>query len=84
MDHERFAEGDDPLLGSRDRTFEKEEVVLDDAVVGETTQGSDLLLSHVVLGGGIFIAFAKADTVNLLIDLRSVVVTVCEAEGSCG
>ena len=83
MDHEGFAESNDTFLGSGDRTLEEEEVVLDDAVVGETTQGSDHLLGNVVLGGGIVVLLSEADTVDLLVDLRSVVVTICEAVALC-
>jgi hypothetical protein len=80
VDHEGFAEGDDTLFGSRDGALEEEEVVLHDTVVGETTQGSDPLLGNVVFGGGIVVVFAEANSVDLLVDLRSVVVTICEAE----
>ena len=83
MDHEGFAEGNNTFLGSRDRALEEEEVILDDTIMGETTQGSNGLLGDVVLGGGIVILFAKTNTVDLLVNLRSVVVTICEAEGSC-
>jgi len=83
VDHKGFAEGNNTLLGSRDGALEEEEVVLDDTVVGETTQGSDLLLGDVLLGGGIVVLFAEANAVDLLVDFRSVVVTICEAYTSC-
>ena len=83
MDHEGFAEGNDTLLGSRDGALEKEEVILDDTVVGETTQGGDGLLADVVFGGGVVVLGTEANAVDLLVDLRSVVVTVCEAEALC-
>ena len=81
MNHEGLAEGDDTFLGSRDAALEEEEVVLNYAVVRETTQGSDRLLGDVVLSAGIVVLVAEADTVDLLIDLRSMVVTICEGEG---
>ena len=83
MNHEGFPEGDDTFLGSGDRTLEEEEVVLNDTVVRETTQGSDLLLGNVMLSGGIVVLFTEANTVDLLIDLCSVVVTICEAVALC-
>ena len=83
MDHEGFAEGNDTLLGSRDGALEKEEVILDDTVVGETTQGGDGLLADVVFGGGVVVLGTEANAVDLLVDLRSVVITVCEAEALC-
>jgi len=83
VNHEGFAEGDDTFLGSRDTALEEEEVVLDYAVVRETTQGSDPLLGDVVLSASIVVLVAEANTVDLLIDLCSVVVTICEREGLC-
>ena len=80
MNHEGFTEGDDTLLGSRDRTLEEEEVILNDTVVRETTQGSDSLLRDILIGGGVVVFFTEANTVDLLVDLRSVVVTVCKVE----
>jgi len=83
VNHEGFAEGDDTFLGSRDTALEEEEVVLNYAVVRETTQGSNRLLGDVVLSAGIVVLVAEANTVDLLIDLCSVVVTICEGEGLC-
>ena len=84
MDHEGFTEGNDALLGSRDGTLEEEEVVLDDTVVGETTHGGNSLIADVVFGGGVIILCVEADAVDFLVDLRSVVITICEAEELCG
>ena len=83
MDHEGFAEGNDAFLGSRDGALEKEEVVLDDTVVGETTQGGDSLLADIVFGRGVVVFFAEANAVDLLVDLSSVMITICEAEALC-
>jgi len=84
VDHKGFAEGDDTLLGSRDGTLEEEEVVLDDTVVGETTHGGNSLLADIVFGGGVIVLGAEANAVDFLVDLRSVVITICEAEELCG
>ena len=46
--------------------------------MGETTQWCDRLIGDVVLGGGIIVLLAEANSVDLLVDLRSVVVTICE------
>lgn len=81
MNHEGFAEGDNTLLGSRNRTFEEEEVVPYYTVMRETTQGGNSLLRNVVLGGGVVIIFAEANTIDLLVDLRSVVITICDGGG---
>jgi len=74
VDHERFAEGNDTLLCSGDRALEEEEVVLDDTVVGETTHGGDSLLGNVVFGGGIVVVLTETNTVDLFVDLCSVMV----------
>jgi len=74
--HEGFAEGDDTLLGSRDAALEEEEIVLDDAVMGETTQGGNSLLADVVFGRGVVVLVAEANAVDLLVDLRSVMITI--------
>ena len=76
VDHERLAQGDDTLLGSGNRALEYEEVVLDDTVVGEATHGCDGLLGNVVLGRGIVLISTRANPVDLLVELSSVVVTV--------
>ena len=77
VDHERLADGDDTLLGSRDRALEHEVVVLDDTVVREATHGRDGLLGDVVLRRGVALVVALANAVDLLVELRAVVVAVC-------
>ena len=47
VDHERFAEGDNTLLGTRNGTLEHEEVILHDTVVRETAHRSDGLLGRI-------------------------------------
>ena len=77
MDHERLAEGNDTLLGSGDGALEHDEVVLDDTIVREATHGCDGLLGDVRLGRSVRLVGAKTDAVDLLVELGSVVVTVC-------
>ena len=76
VDHERLADGDDTLLGSRDGTLEDEEIVLDDTVVGEATHGRDLLVGDIRLGRGVSGVLAGADAVDLLVELSTMMVTV--------
>jgi len=76
VDHEGFAEGNYTFLSSGDGTLEEEEVILDDTVVGETTKGSDGLLRDVVLCAGIVVLLTEANTVDLFVDLRSVMVAI--------
>ena len=77
MDHERLAEGDRALLGARDGTLEHQVVVLDDTVVREATHGRDGLLGDVGVGRSVALVVSGTDTVDLLVELRTVVVTVC-------
>ena len=77
VNHQRLADRDDTLLRARDRTLEHEEVVLDDAVMGEATHRGDGLLGDIVLSRGVGVILARADAVDLLVELGTVVVTVC-------
>ena len=77
VDHERLAEGDDTLLGTGNRPLEDKEVVLDDTVVGEATHGRDLLVGDIGLGRCVSSVLARANAVDLLVELGTVVVTVC-------
>lgn len=76
VDHERFAEGDDTLLGSGNRSLEDEEIVLDDTVMGEATHGCDGLLGDIGLGRSASLITLGTDAVDLLVELRTVMVTV--------
>ena len=76
MDHKRLAEGDHALLGARDGALEHQVVVLDDTVVGEATHGRDGLLGDVGVGRGVALIVSGTDTVDLRVELRTVVVTV--------
>jgi hypothetical protein len=79
MNHQTLAESDDTLLGTRDRALEHDKVVLDDAIMGESTHGCDALLGGVCLSGTAQLVGSRCDTVDLLVHLRSVVVSVCRA-----
>ena len=78
---ERLAEGDDALLGADDGALEHEPVLVDHSVVGESAHGVDALLGEIVLSGrGLGIA-SLSDAVDLLVDLRAVVVSVLSSAG---
>ncbi len=76
MDHQGLAEGDDTLLGTRDGALEDDEIVLDDTVVGEATHGRDALLRDIGLGRCVRVVLTRADTVDLLVKLSTVMVAV--------
>jgi hypothetical protein len=76
VDHEGFTDCDDTLLGTGDRAFQHEEVVLDDTIVGEATHGCDRLLGDVRFGGSISCICAETNAVNLLVEFRTVMVAI--------
>ena len=74
---QRLAQSHQPLTRAADATLDHEVIVLDDAVVGETTHGCDVLLGGVVFGGGFVGRFAFfADAIDFLVDFGAVVVAV--------
>jgi len=81
---EGLPEGDDSLLGASDATLEHHPVLVDHTVVGETTHGGDGLLGEIVLGGGSVGLDSQSltDSVDLLVDLSSLVVTVLTSAGN--
>ena len=76
VDNERLADGDDTLLGSGNGALEHDIVVLDNTVVGEATHWCDGLFGNVAVSRRVGGVFAGTDTVDLLVELRTVVVTV--------
>ena len=79
VNHEGLADGDDTLLRAGDGALQHEVVVLDDTIVREATHGCNRLLGDIVLGRCVAIILTTADTVDLLVKLRTVVVAVCTA-----
>lgn len=77
VNHERLADGDNTLLGTRNGTLQHEVVVFDDAVVGEATHRRNRLLRNIVLSRSVTLIFTRTDAVDLLVKLSTVVVTVC-------
>jgi len=74
------------LLGADSATLDEDEVFVDDTVVGETTQGSDVLFGQIVSGGGVVGLFVVSDTdtdsVDFLVHFGSVVITVLTSSGN--
>lgn len=73
-----LSQGDDSLLGTHDGALQHDEVFVDLTVVWETTHRSDRLFGQVVGSGTVewVLSQALTHTVDLLVDLSSVVVTV--------
>jgi len=72
---QRLSERDHSLLGSDDTTFDHKEVFIDDTIVREATEGSDLLLSE-ISSSGRRVGSGAPESIDLLVDLRSMVVTI--------
>merc|ERR1719498_983224 len=76
LHHERLAQGDHALPHANHRTLEHDVVLVDLAVVRETAHRRDRLLREIILGHGVVrvLLDALANAVDLLVDLRAVVV----------
>lgn len=79
---QRLSQDSDSLLGTGGATLEHDEGVLDETVVGEATHRVDGLLGDVVGGGTRLIRSTLGDSVDLLVDLSSVMVTVLTRSGN--
>ncbi len=78
LGYETLPENEYFFLGSNDTAFEHEEILSDYSVVGESSDGSDVLLSEVGIGGGVVGgsgAHSLSDSVNLLVHFSTVVVS---------
>jgi hypothetical protein len=73
---ESVSEGDDPLSGTGDTSLEHDKVVSDIGVSRPTTEGVDVLLRDVEVGRGVLGVRAGSDSVDLLVHLGSLMVTV--------
>lgn len=74
---DRLTEGKATLLGSHNLTLDEQVVVVDLTVVGETTEGSDVLLDGISGAGGVILDTADltgTDVVDLLVDLGTAMV----------
>lgn len=75
---DRLTDNDGSLLDTNDTTLDEEEVVVDNTVVGESTNGSDVLGNSISLGGSVVLDTSdgtSTNSVNLLVDFGSGVVT---------
>jgi len=86
---EGLAEGENSLLGSDAAALEHDKVVLDFTVVGETTHWSDRFVSEIGLSGSVvFDEFTTVlvdsftDSVDLLVDLGTMMVTLLTGSGN--
>ena len=73
---ERLAKSQNPLLDTDGATSEHEPILGDATVVRETTNGSDFLLGEIVLGGSVVLVLSLAETVDTLVHLGTVMISV--------
>lgn len=76
MHHQAFADGQYALLGAGNATLEHQEVVLHNSVVREATERRDALVSSIRFGRTVVSIVAATDAIDLLVELRAVVVPV--------
>lgn len=74
--HHTLAESDGALAGTTNATLDHEEILIDLAVVRETTDRGDALLSEISLGRAGHRIALLADAQHALVDLGTVVVTL--------
>lgn len=73
---ESVSEGDDPLSGTGDTSLEHDEVVSDIGVSRPTTERVDVLFRDIEVGGSVLGVGSRSDSVNLLVHLGTLMVTV--------
>jgi len=76
-----LSKGEHSLLGSSSGSLDHEEVFVDDTIVREATHGSDALLSQIDLSGTALLVTAVSDSIDLLVDLSSVMITILTGTG---
>jgi len=77
-----LSKGEHSLLGSSRGSLDHEEVFVDDTIVRETAHGSDALLSQIDLSGTALLVAAVSDSIDLLVDLSSVMITILTGTGN--
>merc|ERR1719411_129192 len=88
MGQQTLTQGQGPLLWSNATTLDHQEVLLDLSVVREAAHGVDGLVREVVLGAGVVLdqltilhLVTLSDSVDLLVDLSPVMVTLLTSSG---
>jgi len=72
----RLTKSDNTLLGTNDTTLNHQPILVDNTVVGEATHWGDSLLGWIVIALSVLLIVTLTNTVDLLVDLGTVVVTV--------
>jgi len=82
VDEHGFADGHDTLLDTWNAALEQQEVVLDLTIAYETAHWCDVLLGDVELCGSIALIVTLSDTVDLVVDGCTVMVTLLTGTGN--
>lgn len=76
LDEEGLTESDNSALNTGNSTLDHDEVILDQTEVSEATNGVDVLLGQIKLGGTVVGVGSLAQTEELVVGLSTVIVTV--------
>jgi len=82
VDEHGFAESHDSLLDTWNGAFKQDEVVLDLTVAHEASQWCNVLLGDVELCGSIALIVAFSNAVDLVVDRRTMMVTLLTCTGN--
>jgi hypothetical protein len=84
LGEEGFSEHKDSFFGSDDTSFDHEEVISDNTIMGESSEGGDGFVSEILVGGSIIGASSSgsfSDSVDFFIHFGSVMVTELTGSG---
>lgn len=82
--YQTLSEYENLLLGSNDASLDHHEVLSDDSVMGEPSDGGDILLGQIGVGGRVVGgtgAHSLSDSVHFLVHLGTMVVTELTSSG---
>jgi hypothetical protein len=82
VDSQRLAKSNDTLLGTSTTTLDHDKVLVDKTVVRETTHRVNGLLGQVILGSTRLGVSTIGNTVDLLVDLSTAMVTTLTSTGN--
>jgi hypothetical protein len=83
---DRLTQNDRSLADANDSTLDEEEVLVDNTVVRETTNGGDVLLNGIGSGSGVVCDTSdgtSTNSVDLLVDLGTAVIAELTTTGDC-
>jgi len=79
--NEGFSKSDGSSLNSDGRSLDHDEIFLDSSVMGESSHWGDGLGSKIEFGGSSVVLSGFTHSVDLLVDVRSVVISVLSSSG---